>query len=121
MDSALRQFFVDDNLVLRLGDFNSSQCIGYPALGYEKASYCLLCDYELPNTETSDIFALGSTLYELVAGRAPYSELNTIESDDSESIKARIRRQHEAVDLEIEDRYKKQQFPVRKSDMEISY
>jgi serine/threonine protein kinase len=110
-DLALRQFFVDDNLNLRLGDFNSSQCTGYPALGYEKASHCLPRDYELPNTESSDIFALGSTLYELVAGRAPYSELNTIESDDPDSIKAQIRRQHEVVDFEIEDRYKKQQFP----------
>lgn len=110
-DLGLRQFFVDDELNLRLGDFNSSQCAGHPALGYEKASHCLPRDYELPNTETSDIFALGSTLYELVAGKAPYSELNAIESDDPDSIKAQIRRQHEVVDFEIEQRYKKQQFP----------
>lgn len=58
-DLALRQFFVDDNLNLRLGDFNSSQCPGYPALGYEKASHCLPRDYELPNTEASDIFCVG--------------------------------------------------------------
>lgn len=120
-DLALRQFFVDDDFNLRLGDFNSSQCTGYPALGYEKASHCLPRDYELPNTETSDIFALGSTLYELVAGRAPYSELNTIESNDPDSIKAQIRRQHEVVDFEIEDRYKKQRFPdvteVRRGDI----
>lgn len=54
---------------------------------------------------------MGSTLYELVAGRAPYSELNAIESDDPDSIKAQIRRQHEVVDFEIEQRFKEQQFP----------
>ncbi|RJE19042.1 STYKc [Aspergillus sclerotialis] len=111
-DLALRQFFVDDNLDLRLGDFNSSQYADHPALGYEKATHCLPRDYELPNTESSDIFALGSTLYELVAGRAPYSELSSIgpESNDPDSIKAKIQRQHQA-DLEIESRYKNQKFP----------
>jgi serine/threonine protein kinase len=109
-DLALRQFFVDD-LNIRLGDFNSSQCAGHPALGYEKASHCLPRDYELPNTEASDIFALGSTLYELVAGKAPYGELNVAESDDPESIKAQIQRQHAVVDFEIQERYKRQQFP----------
>ncbi|KAJ5255013.1 kinase-like protein [Penicillium chrysogenum] len=110
-DLAIRQFFVDDNLDLRLGDFNSSQCAGHPALGYEKASHCLPRDYELPNTESTDIFALGSTLYELVAGKAPYSELNVAESDDPKSIKAQIQRQHKVIDFEIEERYKRQQFP----------
>ncbi|RAK79946.1 uncharacterized protein BO72DRAFT_493782 [Aspergillus fijiensis CBS 313.89] len=105
-DLALRQILVDDTLDLRLGDFNSSQCTGPPALGHEKASHCLSRDYEL------DILVLGSTLYELVAGGAPYSELNPNESDDPDSIKAQIRRQHAVVDIEMEDRYRKQQFPV---------
>ncbi|GIK04366.1 hypothetical protein Aspvir_008447 [Aspergillus viridinutans] len=109
-DLALRQFFVDDKLNLRLGDFNSSQCPGHLALGYEKASHCLPRDYDLPNTEASDIFALGSTLYELVAGKAPYSELAGPKSDDPGVIKAQIQRQHE-VDHEIESRYKNHVFP----------
>ena len=62
-------------------------------------------------TEISDIFALGSTLYELATGKAPYSELNELESDDPGHIKAWIRRQHKVVDAEIELRYKNQQFP----------
>lgn len=74
-DLALRQFFLDDNLNARLGDFNSAQCPGHLALGYEKASHCLPRDYEAPNFVASDLFALGSTLYELSAGKAPYCEL----------------------------------------------
>lgn len=61
-DLALRQFFIDDDYNLRLGDFNSSQYPGHPALGYEKATHCLPRDYELPNTALSDLFALGSNL-----------------------------------------------------------
>lgn len=109
-DLALRQFFLDDDFNLRLGDFNSSQYPGHPSLGYEKASHCLPRDYDLPNTETSDIFAMGSTLYELVACKAPYSELAGPKSDDPNVIKAQIQRQHE-VDHEIELRYKNCNFP----------
>ena len=109
-DLALRQFFLDDDFNLRLGDFNSSQCPGYLSLGYEKASHCLPRDYDLPNTETSDIFALGSTLYELVACKAPYSELAGPKSDDPDVIKAQILRQYE-MDHEIELRYKNHVFP----------
>jgi hypothetical protein len=47
----------------------------------------------------------------LVAGKAPYGELNVAESDDPDSIKAQIQRQHEVIDFEIEERYKRQQFP----------
>lgn len=75
LDLALRQFFLDDNLDICLGDFNSAQCPGYLALGYEKASHCLLRDYEALNSVASDLFALGSTLYELSVGKVLYSEL----------------------------------------------
>ncbi|KAJ5699723.1 hypothetical protein N7536_002736 [Penicillium majusculum] len=65
-DLALRQFFV------HLGDFGSSQSPGYPALDYEKTSHCLPRDYELPNTESSDILLWGLPFYKLVAGKAPF-------------------------------------------------
>ncbi|KAJ5252593.1 hypothetical protein N7489_003003 [Penicillium chrysogenum] len=68
-DLAPRQFFIDDDFDLPLCDFNSSQCPGHVALGYEKASHCLPRDYALPSTEASDIFALGSTFYDLVSGK----------------------------------------------------
>ncbi|CAG8083213.1 unnamed protein product [Penicillium olsonii] len=109
-DIALRQFFIDENFDLRLGDFNSSHCPSHVALGYEKASHCLPRDYDLPNTEASDIFALGSTLYELVTGEAPYSELYGPKSDDPDIIKAQLRRQ-DVIDHEIESRYKNGNFP----------
>ncbi|OQE20936.1 hypothetical protein PENFLA_c015G05351 [Penicillium flavigenum] len=108
-DLALRQFFIDDNFDLRLGDFDSSQCPGYVALGYEKASHCLPRDYALPSTEASDIFALGSALYELVTDVAPYSEIYGPKSYNPDVIEAR-RQRRDAVDYEIETRYKNWQF-----------
>ncbi|KAH8427407.1 uncharacterized protein LDX57_005122 [Aspergillus melleus] len=115
-DLALRQFFVDDDLNVRLGDFNSSQYPGHLALGYEKASHCLPRDYEMPNTVASDLFALGSTLYELIVGSPPYQELYPIESQDvlqssdHAVIRARVQRQHLA-DAEVEERFRNQLYP----------
>ncbi|KAJ5931303.1 kinase-like protein [Penicillium verrucosum] len=115
-DLALRQFFVDDGLNIRLGDFNSSQYPGHPALGYEKTTHCLPRDYELPNTILSDTFALGSTLYELLTGKAPYTDLYPVEpedivrSSDPDVIRARFQRQ-QLADLEVEQRYKNHEFP----------
>jgi serine/threonine protein kinase len=114
-DLALRQFFLDGNLDVRLGDFNSSQNPDHMALGYEKATHCLPRDYEAPNFVMSDLFALGSTLYELVAYKSPYSELYHVESEDvmhpsdHTVIQARIQREQQ-VDLEIEARYRNQKF-----------
>lgn len=115
-DLASRQFFLDIDLNLRLGDFNASQYPGHAALGFEKATHCLPRDYAAPNTTASDLFALGSTLYELVAGKAPYSELYPVESEDMLrstdpiDIQAQTQREQQA-DLEIETRYQNHDFP----------
>jgi hypothetical protein len=64
----------------------------------------------------SDLFALGSALYGLIAGKAPYSELYPTEpedimrSRDHAVIRARIQFQQQ-VDSKIETRYRSQIFP----------
>lgn len=74
-DLALRQFFVDSGLNARLADFGASGFPGQEALGMENTSHCLPRDGDKPNTFESDLFALGSTLYELAVGEAPYCGL----------------------------------------------
>lgn len=69
-DLALRQFFLDS-------DLNGAS--GYPgqeALGMECAGHFLPRNPDGPNTAASDLFALGSTLYELGVGEAPYRGLS---------------------------------------------
>ncbi|CAG8122888.1 unnamed protein product [Penicillium nalgiovense] len=82
----------------------------YDTLGYEKASHCLPRYYGLPNSEASDVFALGSTLYKLVTSEALYSELYGPESDNPDVIEAR-RQQQDVVDYKIETHYKHGNFP----------
>jgi hypothetical protein len=48
-------------------------------------------DPEQPNSVESDLFTLGSTLYELVAGKPPY---------------------HDKSDVETESLYKQEGFPM---------
>ncbi|RFU33672.1 hypothetical protein B7463_g2672, partial [Scytalidium lignicola] len=71
-DLALRQFFLDSDLNACLADFGASGYPGQEALGMEGASHFLPRDYDQPNTILSDLFALGSTPYELGAGKPPY-------------------------------------------------
>jgi serine/threonine protein kinase len=75
-DLALRQFFLDSDFNARLGDFGASGYPGQEALGMEGASHCLPRNPDEPNTFVSDLFALGSTLYELWVGESPYRGLN---------------------------------------------
>lgn len=74
-DLALRQFFLDEELNARLGDFGASGYPGQEALGMEGVRHCLPRDPEEENSVASDLFALGSTLYELVVGEEPYRGL----------------------------------------------
>ncbi|PGH10618.1 serine/threonine protein kinase [Polytolypa hystricis UAMH7299] len=71
-DLAARQFLVDDFLDLRLSDFGGSSIQGSEALGLEGTTHFLPRDDTLLNTIQSDIFALGSTIYEIFCGKRPY-------------------------------------------------
>jgi hypothetical protein len=85
-------------------------------LGYEKATHCLPRDYSKPNTDVSDLFALGSTLYDLIVGQVPYNELYPVEpeaairSADPDVIPARIQRTEQA-NSKTEALYAIQVFP----------
>lgn len=82
-DFRLDQWLVDKMLNARLSDFNAAGFDDQPglglrarrALGLERPSYFLPRDANESNTVASDLFAFGSSLYELVAGEAPYEDL----------------------------------------------
>lgn len=65
----------------------------------------------------SDLFALGSTLFELVTGKVPFAELYPVEpkevaqSSDHDIIRARVQRRYEA-DAEVERRFQRLEFPA---------
>jgi serine/threonine protein kinase len=81
-DLRLDQWLVDADLNARLSDFNASGyddqpdlgLKGRPTLGFEIASHFLPRDPDADNTVESDLFALGSALYELVTGQKPYED-----------------------------------------------
>lgn len=82
-DLRLDQWLLDDDLSARLSDFNGSGydakaalgLEGSKALGNEIASHYLPRDPMTDNGIESDLFALASVLYELVAGHRPYKSL----------------------------------------------
>ena len=83
-DLRLDQWLLDPAMNARLTDFNGSGFDGDPslgivgskAIGIEETSHFLPRDPEPDNTTKSDLFALGSSLYELVAGHRPYQGLD---------------------------------------------
>ncbi|GAD99747.1 conserved hypothetical protein [Paecilomyces variotii No. 5] len=83
-DIRLDQWLLDDAFNARICDFNASGFDAQPDLGLEmrrpggleSSSHFLPRDPDTDNTVQTDLFALGSSLYELVAGRRPYEELS---------------------------------------------
>ena len=72
-DLCLRQFLLYEDCNARLSDFAASSFAGHEALGMENASHYMPRDPKSPNTIKTDLFALGFTLYELMAKASPYS------------------------------------------------
>lgn len=83
-DIRLDQWLLDRTFNVRISDFNASGfdpqpdfgLKGKPALGLERPSHYLPRDPGSDSTVQSDLFALGSSLYELIAGQSPYEELD---------------------------------------------
>ena len=83
-DIRLDQWLLDLGLNARISDFNASGfdfqpdlgLAARPAIGCEKPSHFLPRDPEADSTVQSDLFALGSSLYELVTGQSPYEGLS---------------------------------------------
>jgi len=90
-DLRLDQWLLDNDMNARLSDFNGSGydaraalgLEGSKALGHEESSYYLPRDPTTDNRNESDLFALGSVLYELLVGQRPYKNL---EDDAIESL-----------------------------------
>ncbi|OGM45012.1 hypothetical protein ABOM_005771 [Aspergillus bombycis] len=74
-DLSARQFLVDKRRNARLCDFGGSSLHGLDAIIMENATHFLPRDEDAPNTVQSDIFALGSTIYEILVGHKPYEGL----------------------------------------------
>ena len=83
-DLRLEQWLVDEDKNLRLSDFNGSGFSDQPHLGLkgrlaqglESPSHCLPRDPDQECGLETDIFALGSSLYELEVGHKPYEGLS---------------------------------------------
>lgn len=71
-DLSVRQFLVDKNCNIRLPDFGGSSLQGSDTIVMGTAIHFLPRDEDLPNTVQSDLFALGSTIYEIMIGKKPY-------------------------------------------------
>ncbi|KAM3422004.1 hypothetical protein BST61_g2380 [Cercospora zeina] len=71
-DISCNNIFLDDNLDVKLGDFAGSAIDDQPPL------VCYETSHELPGEDIStmtELFALGSTVYEIMTGIKPYKEL----------------------------------------------
>lgn len=90
-DLAARQFLLDDGMHLRLSDFAGASLDGSEALVIENATHYLPRDEVSPSSVRTDIFALGSTLYEIMAGgEKPYGDRS---------------------DEEVQELYRRKEFP----------
>lgn len=67
-------FLIDDDFRLCIIDFSGSTIDGVPGSAFEGYRYCLPRPIDDPSTTRTDIFALGSLLYEIVTSEEPYEQ-----------------------------------------------
>lgn len=78
-----RNFLLDAALDIRIIDFSGSSVDGSKPASGEGTRFYLPRHWRDPPTVTTDLFALGSTLYEILQGTSPYEE---IPSDEVERL-----------------------------------
>ena len=73
-DLAAHQFLLDSTLYVKLSDFGFSSFSDGDVLSFENPSHHLPRDIDgnMPSTFWSNLFAVGSTLYEVMTGKRPY-------------------------------------------------
>lgn len=84
-------FLLDTRLRLQIIDFSGSSIDGLYASAFESVRFCLPRPWEAPSTIATDVFALGSTIYEIMTSTQPYME---------------------HTDEEVEDLFRQGEFPV---------
>jgi serine/threonine protein kinase len=67
-------FLLDSSLRLRIIDFSGSSIDGSYFSAVEGARFCVPRPWEAHSTVETDMFALGSTIYEIMTGTQPYAE-----------------------------------------------
>jgi len=67
-------FLLDSRLRLRIIDFSGSSIDGSYFSALESARFCLPRPWEAPSTIVTDVFALGSTIYEIITSTQPYAQ-----------------------------------------------
>lgn len=75
-------FLLDSNLRLRVIDFSGSSIDGSYFSAMENARFCLPRPWEAISTVETDLFALGSTMYEIMTSTQPYAEYTNDEVED---------------------------------------
>lgn len=76
-------FVLDEELRLKIIDFEGSSLDGCEAGALERDRFFLPRDWREPSTATTELFALGSLVYEIMTGREPYAE---VKDDEVEAL-----------------------------------
>jgi serine/threonine protein kinase len=68
-------FLLNSDSRLKIIDFSGSSFDGIPGSAVEGTRFCLPRSWDDPSTVRTDLFALGSTIYEIMTGEQPYNDL----------------------------------------------